>query len=174
MDESRRRSVVGSKNSRPIVYQQPTRWRFTEQAHLCWDSCISISRTEKLLLDQGSSILVPLTILPSPLPLTSPWSETSVSIWFDKAHLLSISLLWLVKICIPRIKSWFLPWCLGSARARELEGALASPIHCIHWAEVHYFIYHVLASHDLVTLTGSPSFVRKGTEVLRGWVALWS
>lgn len=61
---------------------------------------------------------------------------------------------------------------LGSAGTRQLGGTLKSPIHCFQQTEVHYFIYHVLLSHDQMTLVQSLPFLREETEVLRGLVAL--
>lgn len=51
---------------------------------------------------------------------------------------------------------------------QRVEETLESPIHCFQQTEVHYFIYHVLLSHDQMTLVQSLPFLREETEVLGG------
>lgn len=56
----------------------------------------------------------------------------------------------------------------GSVGTRKLDRTLLSSIHCFQQTEVHYFIYHVLLSHDQMTLVQSLPFLREETEVLGG------
>lgn len=141
--------------------------------------CSNIQEREAILLhNQGSSILVALTILHCPLLTSISWSETSLlRSGSMQPYLLKVFFFFffLLLLIIPFswIKSLLPPWCLGSTGTRELEETLESPIHCFQQTEVHYFIYHVLLSHDQMTLVQSLPFLSEETEVLRGWVALW-
>lgn len=104
--------------------------------------CPNIQERKAILIpDQGSSMLVPLTILHSARAhlfhgmrhLSYGQARRSLTAW---------SVFFLLLLITP--SSWrkllLLSWCLGAAGTRKLEETLVSPIHCFQQTQVHYLV----------------------------------